>query len=350
MPSICPRDVPTLDAALDACAGMWVNVEIKNDPDEPDFDPTGLDRRSKRSPPCSDRGEDDRWLISSFRIDDGRPLPIARAGTFARRGWSRCPTTSSPRWSAAVTSRCTRGSARRVARTSTRCHGAGIAVNTWTCDDPQRMARADRMGHRRHLHQRARRRARGDRRSSRVRRTRDRRAAPRWADVELERRSSRRGSRRRAGRGTGVVVLDHERSRSVCTSRCSVGVTPPPRRAPARPPRIARDPHRRNVIATSRGRSVAAGRQVERPVAEVGVRVGVEHDREVAVVGIGRRSRTSTPEVRLLAVVPAQPCGQRGVDEQRMAEPALERAARAPPRARRRRRSRCRCGSRSSGR
>src|SRR5262245_27082175 len=27
-----PRSVPLLDAALDACAGMWVNVEIKNDP------------------------------------------------------------------------------------------------------------------------------------------------------------------------------------------------------------------------------------------------------------------------------------------------------------------------------
>ena len=34
------RTCPTLAAALDACAGMWVNVEIKNDPDEPDFDPT----------------------------------------------------------------------------------------------------------------------------------------------------------------------------------------------------------------------------------------------------------------------------------------------------------------------
>ena len=35
-----PAHVPTLGAALDACDGMWVNVEIKNDSDEPDFDPT----------------------------------------------------------------------------------------------------------------------------------------------------------------------------------------------------------------------------------------------------------------------------------------------------------------------
>ena len=33
-----PHHVPTVDAALDACAGMWVNVEIKNWPDDVDFD------------------------------------------------------------------------------------------------------------------------------------------------------------------------------------------------------------------------------------------------------------------------------------------------------------------------
>jgi glycerophosphoryl diester phosphodiesterase len=33
-----PAWVPLLDAALDACAGLGVNVEIKNSPDEPDFD------------------------------------------------------------------------------------------------------------------------------------------------------------------------------------------------------------------------------------------------------------------------------------------------------------------------
>ena len=44
----------------------------------------------------------------------------------------------------------------------------------------------------------------------------------------------------------------------------------------------------RNVIATSPRSSVAAGRQVERTVAEVRVRVGVEHDREVAVGDLER--------------------------------------------------------------
>ena len=34
-----PPEVPTLRAALGACAGLLVNVEIKNDPGEPGFDP-----------------------------------------------------------------------------------------------------------------------------------------------------------------------------------------------------------------------------------------------------------------------------------------------------------------------
>lgn len=33
-----PDHVCTLDEALDACVPMWVNVEIKNDPKDPNFD------------------------------------------------------------------------------------------------------------------------------------------------------------------------------------------------------------------------------------------------------------------------------------------------------------------------
>jgi len=35
-----PASVPLLSAALEACEGLLVNVEIKNDPGEPGFDPT----------------------------------------------------------------------------------------------------------------------------------------------------------------------------------------------------------------------------------------------------------------------------------------------------------------------
>ena len=52
-----PTHVPAFAAALDACAGMWVNVEIKNDP-----------RRTRLRPDRFDRRQDDRrarWPAAS---------------------------------------------------------------------------------------------------------------------------------------------------------------------------------------------------------------------------------------------------------------------------------------------
>ncbi|MEO7371451.1 MAG: glycerophosphodiester phosphodiesterase, partial [Ilumatobacteraceae bacterium] len=63
-----PAYIPGLDAALDACAGMWVNVEIKNDPTEPDFDPTDSIADHVVAA-LTERADDYRWLISSFRIE-----------------------------------------------------------------------------------------------------------------------------------------------------------------------------------------------------------------------------------------------------------------------------------------
>ena len=59
-----PFHIPNLDSALDSCSEMWVNVEIKNDPQEPDFDPS--DSIADRTiDALRARGQDDRWLISS---------------------------------------------------------------------------------------------------------------------------------------------------------------------------------------------------------------------------------------------------------------------------------------------
>jgi glycerophosphoryl diester phosphodiesterase len=134
-----PSHVPTLAAALDACAGMWVNVEIKNDPAEPDFDPT--DRIADRTiAALSQRGEDDRWLVSSFRIetvDRCRSLaPTIRTAWLVEAVPDDVIATMVGRGHTALhpwvdTLRRSHIDA---------CHGAGIAVNTWTCDDPTRMA------------------------------------------------------------------------------------------------------------------------------------------------------------------------------------------------------------------
>ena len=138
-----PEHVPSLAAALDACTGMWVNVEIKNDPEEPDFDPTDTIADATMAQLIA-RGEPERWLISSFRIEtidrcrviadsDGVPIRTAwltgvvpddvvdlltARGHAALHPWVRLLT----------------------ADIVQRCHAAGIQVNTWTCDDPERMA------------------------------------------------------------------------------------------------------------------------------------------------------------------------------------------------------------------
>ena len=136
--STLPEHVPTVSAALDACEGMWVNLEIKNDPTEPDFDPDDwvaeqtmalLDRRS----------EPHRWLMSSFRIETmDRCREIAPD---VRTAWL---TSIVPVDVVAILE----AHGHRILhpwykmlgqQTIAECHAAGIEVNTWTCDDPERM-------------------------------------------------------------------------------------------------------------------------------------------------------------------------------------------------------------------
>lgn len=134
-----PAHLPTLAAALDACAGMWVNVEIKNGANEPDFDPT--DRIADQTiAALSERGEDDRWLVSSFRIetvDRCRSLaPTIRTAWLVETVPDDVIATMVSRGHSALHPLV---DALRRSHVDA-CHGAGIAVNTWTCDDPARMS------------------------------------------------------------------------------------------------------------------------------------------------------------------------------------------------------------------
>jgi glycerophosphoryl diester phosphodiesterase len=134
-----PEGVPTLAEALDACVGMWVNVEIKNDPSEPDFDPSESIADETIAHLIA-RDEDHRWLISCFRIetvDRCRALApqittawlcnLAPEG-IARRLMQQGHLALHP-WVAMLTR-----------ETIESCHAEGVQVNTWTCDDPARMA------------------------------------------------------------------------------------------------------------------------------------------------------------------------------------------------------------------
>jgi glycerophosphoryl diester phosphodiesterase len=133
-----PRSIPDLAAALDACDGMFVNIEIKNDPEEPDFDPSDWTARAV----CgllARRGQLRRWLISSFRYETIAVCHAVLPGV--RTAWlvgGADPATVERAaagghdaihpWVVGLTEDQVR-----------RAHIAGLAVNTWTCDDPDRM-------------------------------------------------------------------------------------------------------------------------------------------------------------------------------------------------------------------
>lgn len=133
-----PASVARLCAALDACEGMWVNVEIKNTPADPDFD--HCDRIADRVvAELADRGTPERWLISSFRaetLDRCRALaPDIRTAWLVREADDAVVEHCVGAGHAAVHPWVGTVTATHVRR----CHDAGLAVNTWTCNEPERM-------------------------------------------------------------------------------------------------------------------------------------------------------------------------------------------------------------------
>lgn len=134
-----PGHVPTLDAALDACGALAVNIEIKNDPREPDFDPSDW-VAVRLASSLRRRGGGPRWLISSFRLATVQRMrhlhPTVRTALLTT-GCDR----ASIEWSVAAGCVAIHPAVDALDRTALlAAHGAGLAVNVWTCDDPGRLA------------------------------------------------------------------------------------------------------------------------------------------------------------------------------------------------------------------
>ena len=134
-----PDHVPDLASALDACAGVFVNIEIKNDPSEPDHDPTDWVAHRTLAH-LERRGLGPQWLISSFRAET-----VERCRVLAprlRTAWLVTELDDD------VVERSTRVGHAAVhpwvdtlAETDVRrAHAAGLMINTWTCDEPERIA------------------------------------------------------------------------------------------------------------------------------------------------------------------------------------------------------------------
>lgn len=136
---------PVLSTILAACGDLLVNVEIKNSIDEDDHDPS----RAVVEPTIAEmrlHGAPARWIISSFDwatiercrvvasdiataflVVDATDAIIARtaaAGHLAIHPWEPSVTTQMVE----------------------RAHAAGLAVNTWTCNDADRLVELEAMG------------------------------------------------------------------------------------------------------------------------------------------------------------------------------------------------------------
>jgi len=135
-----PRHLPSLADALDACGPMGVNIEIKNWPSDPDFEPTDIVAAAVVD--LADRVDrPDRLLVSCFHrptIDHVRKWrpglatgylharidgPTALAEAVAHGHGALHP------WDPLVNAELVRAA-----------HSEGVRVNVWTVDGPDRMA------------------------------------------------------------------------------------------------------------------------------------------------------------------------------------------------------------------
>jgi glycerophosphoryl diester phosphodiesterase len=138
--------VPTLTAALDACAGMLVNVEIKNFPGDADFDP---DERvvDEVVELLHARGRRDDVLVSSFSLDSLTRVRALDAtlptGFLTLLGFDPIDAAAVARGHghSAVHPDVRSLLGPVAAATAARCHELGLQMNVWTVNDPAELRR-----------------------------------------------------------------------------------------------------------------------------------------------------------------------------------------------------------------
>jgi glycerophosphoryl diester phosphodiesterase len=145
-----PDMVPTLGQALEVVDDLWVNIEIKNVPDDPDFD----DRHTISTAVAGllaasmiDRDESegltlaDRFMISSFNVDSvDRIKAIDPAIPAALLAWGQIDPMSLIGRAEAHGFQAIHPHDILVDRGFVaRAHDAGLAINVWTVDDIDRI-------------------------------------------------------------------------------------------------------------------------------------------------------------------------------------------------------------------
>jgi glycerophosphoryl diester phosphodiesterase len=138
-------DLPELWEALDVCGGGLVNIEIKNSPRDPDWDPS--DRVAELVVRLlAERAGKDRVLVSSFNlmtIDRVRSLaPSVPTALLTSIGDPfQDLLTAEYHGHAALHPSIDQLPGATAGALTTRAHERGVEVNVWTVDDPDDIVR-----------------------------------------------------------------------------------------------------------------------------------------------------------------------------------------------------------------
>jgi glycerophosphoryl diester phosphodiesterase len=135
-----PEWLPSLEDALAACDGMAINIEIKNSPRDPDYDPTDAVADAVAAM-VGRLGLHDRVIVSCFNIRTIAAVKIADPSI--PTGWLTLPGLDAD---VAVETTITGGhqalhphDASVTRQLIDLAHAGGLEVNTWTVDDVDRM-------------------------------------------------------------------------------------------------------------------------------------------------------------------------------------------------------------------
>lgn len=136
-----PGSVPLLAEALEACEGLRVNIEIKNVPGEPDFDPACTVAADVVAMVHA-MGMTPAVIVSSFTYDDIQRVRAEAADVAT--GWLVLGVGDVDWMLDRIVADGHRALHPPVAATDATviaaAHARGVAVNTWTVDDPARIA------------------------------------------------------------------------------------------------------------------------------------------------------------------------------------------------------------------
>lgn len=141
-----PDYVPSLAEALEACEGMGVHLEIKNLPDDPDYDRDHLVADAVAGLIAAYLGPE-RAVVSSFNVDAANAVRAVdpAIGTALICGMV-APAQAVARASAHGMVAVHPFDAMCDAAFVRRAHEAGLAVNAWTVNAPERMSELLAMG------------------------------------------------------------------------------------------------------------------------------------------------------------------------------------------------------------